>query len=237
MKKTKYTFIGVIAFLLASNFVQCDRNSRAEDQLNIIKAERDTLRITIDERTKRYTAEITALAANNTRVLNKINATDSLLLELREKATASTKTSVIHTKTTEYIDTGSVQIVYRDSTVKEFIRWPISAIKNDPYFAGRVDIWPDTSRWKVLLRDTTYFDLQQKRTGFIGLGPAEYKITATNYNPYTKTTGLRAFTIKPKIRRWHLGINTGYGLVSNGIGDVKTGFYFGAGINYSFISF
>ena len=100
------------------------------------------------------------------------------------------------------------------------------------YTAQKHNIWLDLDI--IAKVDSIHYDLKVRNKYSVVLGYEKGLPIAmvTNYNPYTETTDMKAYSVMvPKPKRFSLGVHAGYGIVGMGFGP-----YFGVGINYDLIN-
>lgn len=73
------------------------------------------------------------------------------------------------------------------------------------------------------------FAIGDKKTGFF---KTQYKVEATNSNPYIKITGLDAYTLDVPKKRFGISLVAGYGMSKDGLTP-----FVGAGLSYNLIQF
>jgi hypothetical protein len=78
--------------------------------------------------------------------------------------------------------------------------------------------------------DNTLSFVIGKTKGFFN---SEYKIKAVNSSPMIRTVGLDTYTFKPRIKRFGIGFQVGYGIGSN----FSLNPYIGIGLSYDLIRF
>jgi len=235
MKNLKFILGAGIAVLLGTNIVQCDRNNKASDTLAMYEAIQDSL-VQIYNKLGQQETSISSLVATSSSALMRVNSNDTLINELKSlvRNSRGSTSATVHTVETSFRDTGSVQII-RDTLTNE-ITFPIVVTGGDAYFSGFVYAWEDRSNWNISFRDTFGYKVESAPSGFLNLGPKTHKITAINYNPHSRTTGLRNFTLKERRKKFHIGLNIGYGIWANK-SNIKLGWHAGFGLHYSLLSF
>ncbi len=232
MKNLKL-FVGIaIVALIATNVIQCNRNNKASQMLEMYNTINDKLR-TFESDYGDRTSAIRSFSATSASMFLKLEVQDTLIRELQTlvKRNKNTTAAIVHTTTTTIRDTGHTIVVY-DTITKE-IRWPVGGYISNDWTWGRVSVYPEHSVWDITFKDTSAYSLNTIKHGFLGLGRETYEITAINKNPHVKTTGLRSFNMTERKRLWHVGIQAGWGINQEG----KLGWHLGLGVQRSLISF
>ncbi len=214
----------VVSFFL---FRQCNNNA-AEDRSR--ESEKEFLNDTIEY----YENEIGQATAEK-KALQGDKQTLQVLLSKQIDSTGQLKRIVKNFRKVDAAGNISTQVVFDtipipykvpvpDSFQRDFIK------KDQHYFLSGISNQNGIRLDSISFPNTLSFAIGEKRTG---LFKNEYKIEATNSNPYLRITGLDSYTVEVPKKRLGLSLYTGYGLGSNFTLTPQIGF----GLTYNLIRF
>lgn len=234
-----WKYIVLLAVIVCLIIRSCKKESKYEQQMNMVAAALDTLKSSRNSMGE-MESEISAFRASNAKYFTEMQAINEGMANL-QKLVKNTKGKVtnatIHTVETIYKDTGSVEIKYvqAEGGIKQ-VGFPLIAKDSSRWLNGIVKVFEAHSEWELNLYNEFEYTNVSKKKGFLGMKGTEYKITARNKNPYTETTQLNSFVLYQKPRRIGVGFFIGMGghLTDGTLNISPVG---GIGLSYNILTF
>jgi len=203
-----------------------------EKDLKLINSIAVTKMISYRNSDSLHVAKILVFESDKVKDFTKIKSQDSVILFLQGevqkyksmiKKPGSSVTAI--SNTTDMTGTIPTTVIQANPAVPQKTNFPV-------YTAEKHNIWLDLDI--IAKVDSIHYDLKVRNKYSVVIGYEKGLPTAmvTNYNPYTETTDMRAYSVMiPNPKRFRLGIHAGYGIVGMGFGP-----YIGFGINYDLIN-
>lgn len=237
-KKLIYIIIAVILLLLLEGVVvyRFSNKSKAENKslIGSLNAELTTWK----DKDSLNMAKIEVIETEKTKNFTSLKLKEEENIKLQtlvkkyEKQLKTQGSATIFQTETKYIKEEVIQV---DSTCG---KCSFVYIDNNPWINTIISVKPGNQtnllnfglNFKIKNEYEVIIGQDKKSLFKKGKSFAEVK----NLNPYTETTSLRTYQVStPKLKRWGVGPQIGFGLNSN----FTTGAYVGIGLHYSFFNF
>lgn len=222
------TIVGIIAIIL---YMSTCHRSKQDAETIAIEDLQDSLISYRDHNGKLLTLTRVMEVSNAKSILNLITK-DSQIMRLQAIIKSHKKGNIenvmIHDIITQYRDTG--KITYTGPNY-DSVGWTYS-VHND-YIKSDIEVKHDTAIYDLTVYNKLSYVHKQVPRGLFGLAGTDHIITATDQNPYSRTTTLKSVVIRERHRPLGIGMQAGYGYYYNNTLSP----YIGIGISYNLINF
>lgn len=233
MKKCHYGLIVSILILIASLYYGNSKRTVILEMEKVVLSLSDSLEIyrTADGYNH---AVINDLVIAHREAIQQVETNDKTIQRYKyliDSLGSAVRTVTIVKTVTKFRDTGSVKI---DTVLIEGKpKTRFMAFYSDRWIDASVNFIDTSATWSIDMYNDFELIRTTERSGFLGLGPKEYKITMSTLNPYVNTTELKSLSIVDKPPRFGIGFIGGVGVGP----DLKFRPFVGVGLSYNFISF
>ena len=237
-KTLVYIIIAAILLLLFEGVVvyRFSNKSRAEDKslIGSLNAELTTWK----DKDSLSHAKIQIIETEKTKDFLSLQSKDKDIIKLQKTVKQYEKQIKNQGSVTNF--TSETKITTKDSLVTDSVCGKCSFYfsNSNPWFSVDASIYPTETPNQLSLS----LDLKVKNEYSVIVGEEKqglFKkpkpfVEVLNHNPYSETESLRTYQVStPKLKRWGVGPQIGFGLNSN----FTTGAYVGIGLHYSFFNF
>ena len=237
-KTLVYIIIAVILLLLFEGVVvyRFSNKSKAEDKslIGSLNAELTTWK----DKDSLSHAKIQIIETEKTKDFLSLQSKDEEIIKLQKTVKQYEKQIKNQGSVTNF--TSETKITTKDSLVTDSVCGKCSFYfsNSNPWFSVDASIYPTETPNQLSLS----LDLKVKNEYSVIVGEEKqglFKkpkpfVEVLNHNPYSETESLRTYQVStPKLKRWGVGPQIGFGLNSN----FTTGAYVGIGLHYSFFNF
>ena len=237
-KTLVYIIIAVILLLLFEGVVvyRFSNKSKAEDKslIGSLNAELTTWK----DKDSLSHAKIQIIETERTKDFLSLQSKDEEIIKLQKTVKQYEKQIKNQGSVTNF--TSETKITTKDSLVTDSVCGKCSFYfsNSNPWFSVDASIYPTETPNQLSLS----LDLKVKNEYSVIVGEEKqglFKkpkpfVEVLNHNPYSETESLRTYQVStPKLKRWGVGPQIGFGLNSN----FTTGAYVGIGLHYSFFNF
>lgn len=237
-KTLVYIIIAVILLLLFEGVVvyRFSNKSKAEDKslIGSLNAELTTWK----DKDSLSHAKIQIIETEKTKDFLSLQSKDEKIIKLQKTVKQYEKQIKNQGSVTNF--TSETKITTKDSLVTDSVCGKCSFYfsNSNPWFSVDASIYPTETPNQLSLS----LDLKVKNEYSVIVGEEKqglFKkpkpfVEVLNHNPYSETESLRTYQVStPKLKRWGVGPQIGFGLNSN----FTTGAYVGIGLHYSFFNF
>ena len=237
-KTLVYIIIAVILLLLFEGVVvyRFSNKSKAEDKslIGSLNAELTTWK----DKDSLSHAKIQIIETEKTKDFLSLQSKDKEIIKLQKTVKQYEKQIKNQGSVTNF--TSETKITTKDSLVTDSVCGKCSFYfsNSNPWFSVDASIYPTETPNQLSLS----LDLKVKNEYSVIVGEEKqglFKkpkpfVEVLNHNPYSETESLRTYQVStPKLKRWGVGPQIGFGLNSN----FTTGAYVGIGLHYSFFNF
>ena len=237
-KTLVYIIIAVILLLLFEGVVvyRFSNKSKAEDKslIGSLNAELTTWK----DKDSLSHAKIQIIETEKTKDFLSLQSKDKDIIKLQKTVKQYEKQIKNQGSVTNF--TSETKITTKDSLVTDSVCGKCSFYfsNSNPWFSVDASIYPTDTPNQLSLS----LDLKVKNEYSVIVGEEKqglFKkpkpfVEVLNHNPYSETESLRTYQVStPKLKRWGVGPQIGFGLNSN----FTTGAYVGIGLHYSFFNF
>lgn len=233
-----YIIIAAILLLLFEGVVvyRFSNKSKAEDKslIGSLNAELTTWK----DKDSLSHAKIQIIETEKTKDFLSLQSKDEKIIKLQKTVKQYEKQIKNQGSVTNF--TSETKITTKDSLVTDSVCGKCSFYfsNSNPWFSVDASIYPTETPNQLSLS----LDLKVKNEYSVIVGEEKqglFKkpkpfVEVLNHNPYSETESLRTYQVStPKLKRWGVGPQIGFGLNSN----FTTGAYVGIGLHYSFFNF
>ena len=237
-KTLVYIIIAVILLLLFEGVVvyRFSNKSKAEDKslIGSLNAELTTWK----DKDSLSHVKIQIIETEKTKDFLSLQSKDKEIIKLQKTVKQYEKQIKNQGSVTNF--TSETKITTKDSLVTDSVCGKCSFYfsNSNPWFSVDASIYPTETPNQLSLS----LDLKVKNEYSVIVGEEKqglFKkpkpfVEVLNHNPYSETESLRTYQVStPKLKRWGVGPQRGFGLNSN----FTTGAYVGIGLHYSFFNF
>ena len=237
-KTLVYIIIAAILLLLFEGVVvyRFSNKSKAEDKslIGSLNAELTTWK----DKDSLSHAKIQIIETEKTKDFLSLQSKDEEIIKLQKTVKQYEKQIKNQGSVTNF--TSETKISTKDSLVTDSVCGKCSFYfsNSNPWFSVDASIYPTETSNQLSLS----LDLKVKNEYSVIVGEEKqglFKkpkpfVEVLNHNPYSETESLRTYQVStPKLKRWGVGPQIGFGLNSN----FTTGAYVGIGLHYSFFNF
>ena len=237
-KTLVYIIIAAILLLLFEGVVvyRFSNKSKAEDKslIGSLNAELTTWK----DKDSLSHAKIQIIETEKTKDFLSLQSKDKDIIKLQKTVKQYEKQIKNQGSVTNF--TSETKITTKDSLVTDSVCGKCSFYfsNSNPWFSVDASIYPTETPNQLSLS----LDLKVKNEYSVIVGEEKqglFKkpkpfVEVLNHNPYSETESLRTYQVStPKLKRWGVGPQIGFGLNSN----FTTGAYVGIGLHYSFFNF
>ena len=237
-KTLVYIIIAAILLLLFEGVVvyRFSNKSKAEDKslIGSLNAELTTWK----DKDSLSHAKIQIIETEKTKDFLSLQSKDKDIIKLQKTVKQYEKQIKNQGSVTNF--TSETKITTKDSLVTDSVCGKCSFYfsNSNPWFSVDASIYPTDTPNQLSLS----LDLKVKNEYSVIVGEEKqglFKkpkpfVEVLNHNPYSETESLRTYQVStPKLKRWGVGPQIGFGLNSN----FTTGAYVGIGLHYSFFNF
>ena len=233
-----YIIIAVILLLLFEGVVvyRFSNKNKAEDKSLIGSLNAEL--ITWKDKDSLSHAKIQIIETEKTKDFLSLQSKDKDIIKLQKTVKQYEKQIKNQGSVTNF--TSETKITTKDSLVTDSVCGKCSFYfsNSNPWFSVDASIYPTDTPNQLSLS----LDLKVKNEYSVIVGEEKqglFKkpkpfVEVLNHNPYSETESLRTYQVStPKLKRWGVGPQIGFGLNSN----FTTGAYVGIGLHYSFFNF
>ena len=237
-KTLVYIIIAAILLLLFEGVVvyRFSNKSKAEDKSLIGSLNAEL--ITWKDKDSLSHAKIQIIETEKTKDFLSLQSKDEKIIKLQKTVKQYEKQIKNQGSVTNF--TSETKITTKDSLVTDSVCGKCSFYfsNSNPWFSVDASIYPTETPNQLSLS----LDLKVKNEYSVIVGEEKqglFKkpkpfVEVLNHNPYSETESLRTYQVStPKLKRWGVGPQIGFGLNSN----FTTGAYVGIGLHYSFFNF
>ena len=237
-KTLVYIIIAVILLLLFEGVVvyRFSNKSKAEDKslIGSLNAELTTWK----DKDSLSHAKIQIIETEKTKDFLSLQSKDKDIIKLQKTVKQYEKQIKNQGSVTNF--TSETKITTKDSLVTDSVCGKCSFYfsNSNPWYSVDASVSPTETPNQLSLS----LDLKVKNEYSVIVGEEKqglFKkpkpfVEVLNHNPYSETESLRTYQVStPKLKRWGVGPQIGFGLNSN----FTTGAYVGIGLHYSFFNF